>query len=143
MSLPSESQRLDKIAIDSTNTFDRWSDDLLAKNKWTTKAHRIAMCVRESLREASISQKELAARMDVSPQMVSKILSGGENLTLTTIAKIEVALEKEIISIASEHDVRNTIGMVFNLSMMNSVSETRAISAQPILSANLSYAEAK
>lgn len=143
MSKPSETQLLDRIAIDSTDTFDRWSDDLLAKNKWTTKAHRIAMCVRKSLREASISQKELAARMDVSPQMVSKILSGGENLTLTTITKIEVALDKEIISIASEQDNHNTMGVIFQMSMMVSASETLSIPAIPFLPAKLQYAEAK
>jgi transcriptional regulator with XRE-family HTH domain len=45
------------------------------------------------LRERGISRAELAARMRVSPGRVSQILSGGENLTLRTLAALSTALD--------------------------------------------------
>ena len=49
--------------------------------------------------EQGILQKELALRMDVSPQYVSKIVKGKENLSLETIWKIEEALGITLISV--------------------------------------------
>ena len=45
------------------------------------------------LRERGISRADLAARMHVSPGRVSQILSGGENLTLRTLAALSTALD--------------------------------------------------
>jgi len=46
-----------------------------------------------SLRERGLTRADLAARMGVSPGRVSQILSGGENLTLRTLAALSTALE--------------------------------------------------
>lgn len=46
-----------------------------------------------------VNQKELAQRMGCTPQYVSKILKGKENLSLETISKIEDALEMEFKSV--------------------------------------------
>lgn len=46
---------------------------------------------------AKLSQKQLAERMDVSPQQISKIVKGQENLTLETISNLEIALGIQII----------------------------------------------
>ncbi len=48
------------------------------------------------MRERKIGRAELAGRMGVSPGRVSQILSGGENLTLRTLAGLAVALEAEL-----------------------------------------------
>jgi transcriptional regulator with XRE-family HTH domain len=45
------------------------------------------------MREDKISRADLAARMGVSPGRVSQVLSGGENLTLRTLASLGVALD--------------------------------------------------
>ena len=45
------------------------------------------------MRERGLSRAELAARMGVSPGRVSQILSGGENLTLRTLAALSTALD--------------------------------------------------
>ena len=45
------------------------------------------------MRERSLSRADLAARMGVSPGRVSQILSGGENLTLRTLAALATALD--------------------------------------------------
>jgi len=45
------------------------------------------------MRERGISRADLASRMGVSPGRVSQILSGGENLTLRTLAALSTALD--------------------------------------------------
>ena len=45
------------------------------------------------MRERGITRADLAARMGVSPGRVSQILSGGENLTLRTLAALSTALD--------------------------------------------------
>lgn len=45
------------------------------------------------MRESQISRADLAARMGVSPGRVSQVLSGGENLTLRTLASLGAALD--------------------------------------------------
>lgn len=49
-----------------------------------------------------ISQTDLGNRIDVSPQQISKILKGRENLTLGTIEKIESALNIELIQTVNQ-----------------------------------------
>nr|WP_083188164.1 helix-turn-helix transcriptional regulator [Prosthecochloris sp. CIB 2401] len=55
----------------------------------------------DALHEKSMTQKELAVSMGVSPQQVSKILKGTENLTLETISKLERALGVIILTVES------------------------------------------
>jgi transcriptional regulator with XRE-family HTH domain len=45
------------------------------------------------MREDKITRADLAARMGVSPGRVSQVLSGGENLTLRTLASLASALD--------------------------------------------------
>jgi transcriptional regulator with XRE-family HTH domain len=45
------------------------------------------------MRERDLTRADLAARMGVSPGRVSQILSGGENLTLRTLAALSTALD--------------------------------------------------
>jgi transcriptional regulator with XRE-family HTH domain len=49
-----------------------------------------------------MTQKKLAEMLGVSPQYVSKILKGSENMTLETIAKLEDALGVNLIFTPSE-----------------------------------------
>lgn len=69
--------------------------------EWLNTSAKIALNIRAVLRKLGISQVELAARMDVSPAQVTKILSGKENLGLKTIDKIENALGLPLISVPS------------------------------------------
>lgn len=45
------------------------------------------------MRERRLTRVDLAHRMGVSPGRISQILSGGENLTLRTLAGVAAALE--------------------------------------------------
>src|SRR5215469_6613165 len=44
------------------------------------------------LHERNLTRADLASRMGVSPGRVSQVLSGGENLTLRTLASLATAL---------------------------------------------------
>ena len=66
---------------------------------WLKKSQAIAIKVNGLIRDKGISQKELAQLLKVSPQQVSKILKGQENLTLETISKLENALETTLIAL--------------------------------------------
>ena len=44
------------------------------------------------MRECGLTRADLASRMGVSPGRISQVLSGGENLTLRTLASIATAL---------------------------------------------------
>lgn len=57
------------------------------------------MKILDVLDEKNITQVELANRLSVSRQHVSKIVKGQENLTLETIVKIEEVLEVTLISV--------------------------------------------
>jgi transcriptional regulator with XRE-family HTH domain len=47
------------------------------------------------MREYGITRADLAGRMGVSPGRISQVLSGGENLTVRTLASLATALDAE------------------------------------------------
>src|SRR5262249_3109748 len=67
------------------------------------------------LHERNLTRADLAGRMGVSPGRVSQVLSGGENLTLRTLASLATALDarfeldlrpREAAAGAANHDAR-------------------------------------
>lgn len=63
-----------------------------ANKEWLRYSQNIAMRMFDKMEAEGITQKQLAERMNCSQQYVSKILKGCENLSLETVAKIELAL---------------------------------------------------
>lgn len=72
---------------------------------WLLLSVKLALRIRSLMEAQSINQSELARRMGVSPAQVTKILSGGENLGLKTIAKLESALGSPLYHIEVEDDI--------------------------------------
>lgn len=71
------------------------------KNKdWLEKSALIAIKILRALKEQQLSQKELAEKMQVSAQYISKIVKGSENLSLETISKLELALNIRLIEVS-------------------------------------------
>lgn len=70
-----------------------------ANADWLDLSAAIAIKILRYLREHKITQKELADRLGFSPQYVSKIVKGSENLTLETICKIQKALGITLIEV--------------------------------------------
>ena len=65
--------------------------------RWLRYSGHIALTVMHRLEELKMSQKELAEKMNCSPQYVSKLLKGSENLTLDTISKLEECLDLNLV----------------------------------------------
>lgn len=68
--------------------------------RWLRYSGFIALAVMNRLEEKKLSQRELAERMKCSPQYVSKLLKGSENLTLDTISKLEECLDLDLLRTA-------------------------------------------
>ncbi len=70
-------------------------------NDWRQFSFLIALKVLRHIRKNSLTQKEIATKMDCSPQFLNKILKGNENLTLETIFKLQNATGISLIEIPS------------------------------------------
>jgi transcriptional regulator with XRE-family HTH domain len=77
---------------------------------WLDVSFSIALKILKFLKENNISQKELAERLGCSPQYVSKIVKGKENLTLETIWKIEKELGEKLIFVSTGGGLREQSG---------------------------------
>jgi transcriptional regulator with XRE-family HTH domain len=75
-----------------------------ANKEWLSLSGDIALKVMDEMERQGISGRELAKRMDVSPQQVSKIVKGRENLKLETIAKLSSALGVTLIQVLDAND---------------------------------------
>lgn len=69
---------------------------------WLRYSGKIALRILSAIEDyPDMNQKRLAELADVSPQQISKIVKGEENLTLKTIAKLSEILGQELISFPS------------------------------------------
>lgn len=91
--------RLNELAAGRMSAWYKEADWHRKNVGWLKRSSRIAYHILSELDKQDISQKELALRMNVSPQYVNKIVKGKENLSLETIWKIEEALGITLISI--------------------------------------------
>lgn len=85
-----------KIAeLASKNPPSNWREKLeykIQNRDWLKKSFNVAITILDILDERNMSQTDLADAMKVTRQHISKILKGQENLTLETVAKLEIAL---------------------------------------------------
>jgi len=71
----------------------------------------IASRISQSLKAKGMTQKELEKKLEVSPQALTRIMKGRQNLTLQSIRKIEKALDITLIAVH-----RHEPSMIFNMS---------------------------
>ncbi|MGM9813056.1 MAG: transcriptional regulator [Muribaculaceae bacterium] len=86
---------LNRLRQHQSASHSRWREEAekrRANKEWLRYSQNIAMLMLDKMEAEGITQKQLAERMDCSQQYVSKILKGRENLSLETVAKIELAL---------------------------------------------------
>lgn len=95
-----------------------YQSDAIAKNKERIKhremlreSRKIALKVLMKLDELGMKQRELAELMQVSPQQISKIVSGNENLTIETQIKLQNILNIPILASFYENQVVESISM--------------------------------
>ena len=68
--------------------------------KWLKYARFITMKTMQAMDRQGVTQSVLAERMGCSQQYVSNLLKGSSNMTLETIARIETALNIDLIGAA-------------------------------------------
>ena len=81
----------------------RWREDAQWRRNneyWLNYSRQITLKVLQAMEEQSVTQVELARRMDCTQQYVSNLLKGSSNMTLETIARLETALNLDILKTA-------------------------------------------
>lgn len=79
------------------------ADNRIVNKKWLRYSSNIARRILASIRDKQdrgidMNQKKLASNVGVTPQYISKVVKGKENLSLETIAKLSEALGIELIT---------------------------------------------
>ena len=98
-------KRLESLVSDPPS---RWEEKALWRKEneaWLKKSVEIALKVLREIRAKTITQKELAERMGVSSQQINKLLKGQENMSLTTICKLEMALDISLMVVPGSYTV--------------------------------------
>ena len=90
-------ERLKKYESEAPSKWREEAEYRILNKRWLRYSQGIALSVLDKMVELGLTQKALAERMGCSQQYVSRIVKGRENLSLETIAKLEVALEVDII----------------------------------------------
>lgn len=86
------------VSPEETNTVAK-AKERVAKRAYSRMAKSIAIVILARLEMLNWKQSDLAEKMEVSPQQISKWLKGDENLTLETIAKLSKVLDHDLIAI--------------------------------------------
>jgi len=68
-------------------------------SEWLEDSFKVAILVIRTLKQKNWTQKYLAEQMGVTPQQVTKIISGKENLQIGTIKKLQKALGVVIMKV--------------------------------------------
>jgi transcriptional regulator with XRE-family HTH domain len=92
-------EKLKKIASPTKSSWLREAQEKLANKEPRKNARILALRVLHVLREKGISQTDLAGKMGVSRQQVTKIVKGEENFTFETVDKLEKALNVTLMTI--------------------------------------------
>ena len=83
---------LEQNQSNEPSTFEeeaRWRQE----NKiWLRMSRSVALTIIDYMQEHNLSRTQVAKQLNVTPQYLSRILSGTENFSLKSVAKIEVAL---------------------------------------------------
>ena len=86
-----------------SGTGSRWRENAQWRRDnefWLTYARHITLQVLRRMEEQSVTQVELARRMGCTQQYVSNLLKGSSNMTLETIARLEKALDLDLLKSA-------------------------------------------
>jgi transcriptional regulator with XRE-family HTH domain len=85
------------VSTEMTNTVAK-NRDRIKNRAMLRESQSIALKVLEKLEEIRWSQRKLAKEMGVTPQQITKIVKGQENLTLETQIKLQSILKIPILA---------------------------------------------
>lgn len=93
-------KKIADLAIESP--ISNWKEQVEWRNAnkfWLRKSAEIALRILDALDEVGWKKARLARELGVSPQQVSKYVSGEENFKLETLCKLEKVLGIELIRV--------------------------------------------
>jgi len=85
------------VSNEKTDTLER-NTTRIKSRAMLRESQQIAIKVLMKLDELGLSQRDLAKAMEVSPQHITKIVSGKENLTIETQIKLQNILNIPILA---------------------------------------------
>lgn len=88
---------LELVSNEKVNTLEN-ARERVKNRAMLRESQLIALKILKRLDELGWSQKYLGERMKVSPQQISKMVSGKENFTIDTLLKIQNILEIPILA---------------------------------------------
>ena len=97
------SKAIEFLQSHQSGTPSKWRADAQWRRDnefWLTYSRHITLQVLRGMDEQSVTQVELARRMCCTQQYVSNLLKGSSNMTLETIARLEIALNLDILKTA-------------------------------------------
>lgn len=102
------------VSNEKTDTIERIKQRI--KNRaMLRESQQIAIKVLMKLDELGWSQKDLAEKMGVSPQQITKIVSGKENLTIETQIKLQNILDIPVLASYYENKEKEKVEWIFNV----------------------------
>jgi transcriptional regulator with XRE-family HTH domain len=99
------------VSPETTNTVAK-NRDRIKNRAMLRESQNIALKVLEKLEEIRWSQRKLAKEMGVTPQQITKIVKGHENLTLDTQIKLQSILKIPILASYYENIEEKSISEV-------------------------------
>ena len=93
----------DYLEAHQSSTPTRWREDAQWRRDndyWLKYSRIITLRVLQAMDQQSVTQVELARRMSCTQQYISNLLKGTSNMTLETIARLERALNLDLIKSA-------------------------------------------
>lgn len=95
------------VSKEKTNTLEK-NRERIKNRDMLRESQQIAIKVLKRLDEIKWSQKALAEALEVSPQQVTKIVSGKENMTIETQVKLQNILNIPILASFYENREKET-----------------------------------
>jgi transcriptional regulator with XRE-family HTH domain len=141
MAIANFKHKFEALVSKETASWHKDADFRQENRSWLKKSQAIAIKINKALTDKSMSQKELAEKMGVSPQQVNKIVKGRENLTLETIGKLEIALGISLIEVV-KHTVYTSYHGRVAASNATGMTKEAYRDRQPFQKLRASYMEA-
>lgn len=104
-------EKIRKLKPVISNEPSKWREkaDYEQTNKrWLNYSVEVAMIVLNELERQGLNQSDLARIMGVTPQLISRLVKGGENLTFATVAQLEDALKIRFLNFQLKHPDEDT-----------------------------------
>lgn len=101
--MKSTQKKLEKITSETPSRWDEILNEVSHKKNYSDKSFSIATHINLLMIEQKMKKRDLAEKMCVSPQQISKWLKGDCNFNLETICKFEEVLNTTLISIPQQN----------------------------------------